>query len=202
MNKKCLGCSKLIIKPQKYSYKQFRETNNYCNIDCRWNHRRLNKTVNNKNGTITIYINKGLTNHSVLIDKEDFNKVRKHKWYINSAGYVTTTIRNTNEKMFLHWIILGKHKVLVIDHINRNKLDNRKSNLRITTQSINTLNKKPTNKYGCSGIYRKKINLRKPYMASIGYKHKTYFLGYFKTAEEAIQARRNKELELLGFNIK
>lgn len=85
-----------------------------------------------------------------LIDPEDFEKISTHKWKINKGGYVCRTI-NKNGLLYLHRFIMDASKGQEIDHIDGNKLDNRKSNLRFCTKSQNSYNRKSLN-------YRKRNN--------------------------------------------
>lgn len=81
-----------------------------------------------------------------IIDIEDIDKVKDIKWRLHNNGYVTTTIKATDRKktsLYLHRFIMNYYGELEIDHINRNKLDNRKSNLRIVNHSVNASNKDP-----------------------------------------------------------
>ena len=72
------------------------------------------------------------------VDYSDYEKiVLNNGWYIQNNGYV---LRNSDKKT-LHSLIMGKKEGFVIDHINRNKLDNRKKNLRFVTYSANGINK-------------------------------------------------------------
>lgn len=83
---------------------------------------------------------------------------------------------------------------LVVDHINGNKLDNRRSNLRICTQSQN-LNGRNTNK-GYIGVSWDKF--RGKWKANIGKDYQKIFLGRFDTAEEAARVYDEKAVELFG----
>ena len=75
-----------------------------------------------------------------LIDKDDIDKCYGYKWSINGSGYAITYINN--KYILLHKLIINnKDKTKVIDHINRNKLDNRKNNLRIVPHYINSHNR-------------------------------------------------------------
>lgn len=78
-----------------------------------------------------------MSNGECLIDKEDYEVVSQFKWYIASHGYV----RRSSDKIYLHRFLMGSPEKLTVDHINRNKLDNRKSNLRICTQKENNRNR-------------------------------------------------------------
>lgn len=82
------------------------------------------------------------------VDKEDILLLIPFNWYVNQAGYVETCI--SGKAFSVHRIILGNNipKGMVVDHINGNKLDNRKCNLRICTARQNSYNRgKPRGKY-------------------------------------------------------
>lgn len=85
------------------------------------------------------------------IDKEDEAKVRSRHWYAVTSGKyigVHITIDNSKKMLMLHnfvldrFVFLGKGATESVDHINRNGLDNRKSNLRVVSQSLQNVNKK------------------------------------------------------------
>lgn len=73
-----------------------------------------------------------------LIDKE-YQYLEKYKWSLDSNGYARANLWNRNITR-LHRLIITLEEGKVTDHINRNKLDNRKCNLRIVTQKINSRN--------------------------------------------------------------
>ena len=130
-------------------------------------------------------------NKFAIIDKEDFDLIKDYKWY-SSHGYAYCT----KEHIYMHGLIITNHdKSKVIDHINRNTLDNRKSNLRIVSISTNIYNSKfrNNNTSGYKGIsLRKSIN---KYHAYGTYKNKFYHLGYYGDIKDAIKARLNWEKE-------
>ena len=80
----------------------------------------------NKNGSI------GYTK----VDPDDFEKYSKIRWNI-SRGYATRSSRDG----LLHRLIISAKDGEIVDHINGDKLDNRKSNLRIATRTQNAQNK-------------------------------------------------------------
>lgn len=80
--------------------------------------------------------------HTVYIDEQDRDLVDKYTWGIDSNGYVGTNVRTLTgqTRLLLHRLLMNPGE-LVVDHINRNKLDNRRCNLRVCTQSNNSHNK-------------------------------------------------------------
>lgn len=82
-----------------------------------------------------------------------------------------------------------------IDHMNRNRFDNRKNNLRICTIYENTYNKETRNKNGISGVDK---NPDGTWKARIWKDKKIYFLGNYNTKEEAIKARLEGEAKYFG----
>lgn len=97
------------------------------------------------------------------IDKEDLNIAKAHNWYLDKDGYLRTCIKNKNKS--LHRLIMNEPQGKMIDHINGDKRDNRKSNLRIcdaklNAQNINKFNIGSSNVRGVSCINGKRFNVR------------------------------------------
>lgn len=196
-NKKCFLCETIIIKPVKLSVKQF-EKYKYCTRKCFWENRKTNECIIEGKVTYLLVKHKGDL-LKILIDTNQYKKIKNYRWHIANTGYPRAYDQKTGNKIFLHWLLLKKGgRYFMVDHINRNKLDNRKSNLRLVSASLNSTNVFNKNKYGYNGVF-KKNGLKKPYVASFKHKYKNYHLGYFEKVEEAILARKQKELEVLGF---
>ncbi len=66
-----------------------------------------------------------------LVDKEDYERINQFHWSKHSKGYAIRQCKN--KRTFLHREVLLTKSKLQIDHINGNKLDNRKKNLRMLT---------------------------------------------------------------------
>jgi hypothetical protein len=75
-----------------------------------------------------------------FIDDEDFDKVSKFSWCATANGYAVSRIKN--KIVYLHRFLLTAPKNTIIDHINGDKLDNRKKNLRFCNTSENVRNQK------------------------------------------------------------
>lgn len=117
--------------------------------------------------------------HSFKIDKDDYDKVSKEKWH-----YDGKYVKGNTNRVRLHRFILDEPDG-VVDHINGDCLDNRKSNLRICEQRQNTMNRgaQKNNESGYKGVsYNKGM---KGYYAQLSNGGRRYYVGYFGTPEEA-----------------
>ena len=130
-----------------------------------------------------------------IVDDEDFEYLNQWKWYYSASGYAVRDVGSRKSKRHI-WMIRLLNKTpdgFITDHINRNKLDNRKSNLRSVNASQNgmnrSLNKNNTSKYK-GVIWRKDI---KKWSARIKINYKTIYLGTFINIKDAISARENGE---------
>ncbi len=123
------------------------------------------------------------------IDLDDIEKCKKYKWHLRKVHknqYAIATIKGSKDiKVHLHRLILNYDGEQDVDHINGDGLDNRKSNLRIVSRSLNILNM-----YGIRGI--KKVPSGK-YQATIMKDYKCIYLGTFDTYEQAVEVRLNAE---------
>lgn len=140
-----------------------------------------------------------------LIDEADYEFFSQWKWQITRTGYAVRNARKSETgsgyitwPIWMHKQILGASKKQTVDHINLDKLDNRRSNLRIATFQQNMHNrpkhKDGKNKY--KGVWWNKHN--KNYNAFITLNRKRQHLGCFVTAEEAAMTYNEKAKELYG----
>ena len=129
-----------------------------------------------------------------IIDIEDINKVDNTVWSLGTGGYVRTLYKNSNHSICLHRVILGiTDSNKFVDHVNMNRLDNRKSNLRIVNKSQNSMNRitQSNNSCGFRGISKDKR--RNKFRAYIKINGKQISLGYYTNFEEAKNARLKGE---------
>jgi hypothetical protein len=74
------------------------------------------------------------------IDHDDIAMVTQFNWHLEHDGYVATRV--ANKRLALHRHILGATpESPIVDHINRNTLDNRRSNLRFADARTNAANR-------------------------------------------------------------
>lgn len=122
----------------------------------------------------------------VLIDEEDFGLVNSYHWWVVAVGnvrYAQGTV--SGKKEYMHRLLAGVSSGVLVDHKNRNGLDNRRENLRACTRAQNLWNKKrpSTNTSGLKGATFEAR--RKKWVARIWVAGKAHHLGYFLTKEEA-----------------
>lgn len=121
-----------------------------------------------------------------LVDEDDYDKVMEYNWYLTSHGYVESKINGESKKM--HRFIMNCPDDMEVDHRFHNKLDNRKSQLRVCTRQENSYNTRPTKK-GYSkykGVSWDKG--RGKWRASLKINNKSISLGRFTDEIEAAKA--------------
>ena len=122
----------------------------------------------------------------ILIDSEDYKRVKSHTWYVDYKGYAWAKIEGSRVR--LHRFIIDAPDDLQVDHVNIIKTDNRKSNLRLATSKENRRNEglRKDNTTGAKGVsYDKQCN---KYAAYINVEWGKIHLGYYCTVLEASKA--------------
>lgn len=139
---------------------------------------------------------------STIVDESDYDYLMQWKWHVHPSGKTWYAVRS------LYWSINGKqrtrplqmHRELIgvsgymIDHINRNGLDNRRSNLRLVTNSQNQMNKLTSSVTGLKGVCKSGSKFR----ASIMINGESINLGSFDTPNEAGLAYDRAALMMFG----
>ena len=130
----------------------------------------------------------------VIIDVEDVDKIKNYKWYI-SCGYCITKAINQYMGTDIANVIFNDYENKY-DHINHNRLDNRKINLRPVSTQQNAMNmgKKCTNTSGVTGVQKQSQKPFKWY-AIITYQYKPRWLGSYDSFDDAVKARLKGEIE-------
>lgn len=120
----------------------------------------------------------------VLVDDTDYIILSQSKWHIGARGYVMRYEKG-NKTLSMHRIIMNFPE-LCVDHINGDKLDNRRENLRLVTNHQNLLNR-GKNKNNSSGY--KGVNFQNgKWHAKITFNKIQKHIGYFDNKIDAAKA--------------
>ena len=146
------------------------------------------------------------TGKIVLIDDDDYEEISKHRWGEKIYGkhkkfcYAITNIKQDGKqkRVFMHRFIMDAQRGQLVDHINHNTLDNRKSNLRFVDRTQNQCNrvKMPSKFSKYKGVFKSCAS--KKWKARIKYRGKYYELGYYEDEAIAALAYDLKALNLHG----
>jgi hypothetical protein len=134
-----------------------------------------------------------------VVDDEDYEWLNQWKWHYAGGSALRNIVKNKKWKsIWMHRLIMNTPDDLYVDHINHNRLDNRKKNLRICTTGQNNRNslKRKNNKSGYKGVYWKKQS--KKWCAEIGINNERMYLGLFVDIKDAVNAYNRKAKELHG----
>ena len=150
----------------------------------------------------TIPLTKGFV---TIVDEDDYDWLNQWKWFCSPQGYAirndvsfrTNGYRN-RKTIRIHRLIINPQKWQHVDHINGDRLDNRRVNLRVCTDAQNQYNQKPirggTSKY--KGVCWDKKT--KKWLASISIYRKKIRLGRYILEEDAALAYNNAAEKLYG----
>jgi hypothetical protein len=129
-----------------------------------------------------------------IIDKEDYEHVKGYRWYKHISGYAY----NSSTKTFLHQHIAQLMGIKNTDHINRDRSDNRKTNLREATLFENARNKgvRKNSKSGYTGVNW--ITNESKYRAYINVSDKKIPLGGFDNPVDAAKAYNEAAVKYFG----
>lgn len=170
-----------------------RNTNRICLIDADGTARL---PVRVPHGSTVVY---------ALIDAPDADRLSQWSWYLNTLGYVVRGYRSSGKVLTirLHREVLGLTELnrQHVDHINRDKLDNRRSNLRITPRGAGGQNK--SNYVGSRSLFRG-VHLHKEsgkWRARLQVNGRKVSVGLFKTELEAAEAVRAARLSLMPYAV-
>lgn len=139
-----------------------------------------------------------------IVDDDVYEQIKKYSWHAhkNRSGrfYAIRRIKKNGvwSHMKMHREVMNAKEGEIIDHINCDSLDNRKSNLRVVSRSQNTWNQithiKTSSKF--KGVSWHKD--RRKWQAYVTKDYKTYYLGLHEMEEDAARAYDKKAKELFG----
>jgi hypothetical protein len=139
-----------------------------------------------------------------LVDDEDFEYLNQFRWFSNNmngkfyVGRYITVSKYKQIRISMHRFIMKPEKGMVIDHLDRNPLNNQKNNLRICTHSDNMRNCKISikNTSGYKGVsFVKKNNT---YKSAIKFNKRTIYLGYYIDPIDAARAYNTAAIKYFG----
>ena len=126
----------------------------------------------------------------ILVDEQDYEMLSRYRWHVDAGGYAGTSgWDGPYKRERMHRVILGltKDDDIFVDHINRNRTDNRRENLRLCSNAENVRNrgKRINNTSGYKGVSITKYGV---WVAHIRANSKSIYLGRFSTPQEAYMA--------------
>lgn len=137
---------------------------------------------------------------AITVDDEDLAYLSQWKWHIRRGSrsvYAWARIERdgVTKHTYMHRLLVDPPSGLLVDHINGDSLDNRRSNLRTATPSQNSQNRRTTPPSGYRGVTRHK---GRNWQAQLTYGGKNHYLGVYTDAVAAARAYDSKALELFG----
>lgn len=203
---KCKQCGRLVPKTNYFSkiingesvglcgkhYSQYYKYNKFLDDSPETQYTRNKYEITNEGVWIYCCNRQKEFTGKFIIDESDFEKVIKHKWRFARGNFCT----GNTHVIQIHTFLMEPNENQVVDHINGDRTDNRRDNLRITTQAKNCINKKlqGNNKSGMAGVSWDKD--RNKWAPEIAMDHKKCHLGRYSKFEDAAYARYIAELVL------
>lgn len=155
--------------------------------------------------TIPVYQN-GQVVAEALVDEDDYDRVAARRWHMHPRGYAIAG--SGNNKVLMHRLILGLKnpkgrgrgsgvRLPQADHINHDKMDNRRANLRIVSNQQNHQNR--ADAHGTSKYRGVSLHKTGKWCARVKANGKAYWAGYYDSELEAAVAAWELRILLMPF---
>lgn len=150
----------------------------------------------------TVFVKMSNSDREMIVDSDVWESTKRFCWYENPHGYAETNVpiglRKSRRVMFHVMVFSDCPSGLFRDHINGNRLDNRRANIRYVTTQQNNHNhgKSKKNTSGHPGV-RWEAD-RGKWLARIKFNDRTINLGRYSNLEDAIKARKEAEEKYFG----
>lgn len=130
-----------------------------------------------------------------LFDECDIDKVEAYSWFINRYGY--PAVKHKGKTILFHRLITDAPKGIDVDHLNGNRFDNRRCNLRLATRSQNMMNRVyAKGKSGHRNVFwQSGCNMWEVCTTQNGEK---VFRKFYKNLDEACRVAEEKHKEIFG----
>lgn len=123
-----------------------------------------------------------------LIDAEDADRVLNRRWHLSRQGYAVSNLRRCDGRgvVLMHRLLMPPRPGFEIDHINLDRLDNRRANLREAThcQNVRNTGRRAHSRWPYKGVRHNGVS----WTARIRHQGRELFLGAFSSAEDAARA--------------
>lgn len=147
----------------------------------------------------TVYVKMSNTEKEMLVDADIWEKLKNYCWYENTLGYAASKDYSTKKCILFHIAAFPDcPRNLVRDHIDGNKLNNQRKNIRFISQEKNCKNQvhKKATSSGRNGVSFD--SNKKKWNSYITLNGKRKSLGYFQNLGDAIKAREEAEIKYYG----
>lgn len=133
-----------------------------------------------------------------IVDDDDYEELSRYRWYYAKVGYAARRIGSPGKIVYMHRVIMKTPEGMSTDHVNHNKLDNQKQNLRTCSRSENMRNQvlQMRNKTGFKGVDW--VGGYAGWRARIKIFRKQHLVGRFQSKEEAARAYDQAAIRLHG----
>lgn len=138
----------------------------------------------------------------IIIDKDKLKELRKYRWFIDKKGYASCyyKVDGKQKSLKMHRLVIDAPSKAIVDHKDKNKLNNRLSNLRIvnSTESNRNNTRRKDNTSGVTGVMWDSIKRR--WKAFVYINSKRIWILSTKNKEDAIKARLQAEKDYYGID--